>query len=129
MYPVNSIYLSIDERNPNTIFGFGSWKKISQNKCLMGANDTNTSLGQNVDAGLPLPNASVSVKIPSGYSKATSKSNAGNRLTRTSKSSPSDDTGDFTPTSNITFNNSGVYGKSTTVQPPALIVNIWQRMA
>ena len=40
LHPVNSIYLSMDSTNPNTLFGFGTWQLIGQGRTLVGV-DTN----------------------------------------------------------------------------------------
>ena len=46
LHPVNSIYLSMDSTNPNTLFGFGTWQLIGQGRTLVGVdtsdNDLNT---------------------------------------------------------------------------------------
>lgn len=36
LHPVNSIYLSMDSTNPNTLFGFGTWQLIGQGRTLVG---------------------------------------------------------------------------------------------
>ena len=36
IYPVGSIYLSVNDINPNILFGFGAWERI-QDKFLLGA--------------------------------------------------------------------------------------------
>jgi hypothetical protein len=36
IYPINSIYMSIDETNPSTKFNFGTWEQISQGKYIAG---------------------------------------------------------------------------------------------
>lgn len=43
-WPVGAVYLSVDNRNPSEIFGFGSWERISEGRVLLGAGvgfDTN----------------------------------------------------------------------------------------
>lgn len=39
VYPIGSIYLSVNEVNPNTLFGFGEWEMI-KDTFLLGAGDT-----------------------------------------------------------------------------------------
>ena len=36
LHPVNSIYLSMDSTNPNTLFRFGTWQLIGQGRTLVG---------------------------------------------------------------------------------------------
>lgn len=42
LYPVNSIYLSLNSTNPNTLFGFGTWELIAQGRTLVGVDTTDT---------------------------------------------------------------------------------------
>jgi hypothetical protein len=38
IYPIGSIYISVNATNPSTLFG-GTWEAISQGRCLMGAGE------------------------------------------------------------------------------------------
>lgn len=38
-HPVGSIYLSMNNTNPKTFLGFGTWQLISQNRMIIGAGD------------------------------------------------------------------------------------------
>lgn len=44
IYPVGSVYISMNNTDPGSLFG-GTWKRISQGRMLLGANDTNYKLG------------------------------------------------------------------------------------
>lgn len=46
-YPVGSIYLNAsDSTNPATLFGFGTWTRISQGRVLMGEGTGTDSIGE-----------------------------------------------------------------------------------
>lgn len=44
IYPIGSVYISMNNTDPGSLFG-GTWKRISQGRMLLGANDTNYKLG------------------------------------------------------------------------------------
>lgn len=39
VYPIGSIYTSVNNANPSTVFGFGTWEAVSQGRVLVGAGD------------------------------------------------------------------------------------------
>lgn len=87
--------------------------------------DSSKTLGTSVAAGLP----NISGEVSSAYGK-TKGGTATGSFTYTDTSGKQDggsgSDGEVILTSNITFNAStsnSIYGKSTTVQPPALIIN------
>lgn len=45
IYPVGSIYMSMSATNPATLFGVGTWKRISQGRMLLGADDSTYKAG------------------------------------------------------------------------------------
>lgn len=45
IYPIGSIYLSLTNSSPQSFLG-GIWQRISQGRCLLGANDTTYTVGQ-----------------------------------------------------------------------------------
>ena len=138
VYPVGSVYISVNDVSPAAFLG-GTWEKISQGRVLQGAANGQAA-GTAVEAGLPaayMPDgrfesigltddnytnqytggcfsaalragyaAAVQEYIPNGWKLGSYSYRFSNRTI----------TGDC-------------YGKSNTVQPPALLVNIWKRTA
>lgn len=45
IYPVGSIYMSMSATNPHDLFGVGTWKRISQGRMLLGADDRTYKAG------------------------------------------------------------------------------------
>lgn len=45
IYPVGSIYMSMSATNPATLFGVGTWTRISQGRMLLGADDSTYKAG------------------------------------------------------------------------------------
>ena len=45
IYPVGSIYMSMSATNPATLFGVGTWARISQGRFLLGADDSTYKAG------------------------------------------------------------------------------------
>ena len=45
IYPVGSIYMSMSATNPATLFGVGTWQRISQGRMLLGADDSTYKAG------------------------------------------------------------------------------------
>lgn len=132
IYPVGSIYIGTQEKCPFENL-FGTWVKVSQGKCLWGAEDTpseNKKPGKTIDAGLP----NITGTIPSvddvnntgGHFNNTS--GAFSRLSENTAGGESINTAVDNDIYEFDASKSNsIYGKSDTVQPPAFIVNIWMR--
>lgn len=127
-HPVGSIYLTIKDENPSTKFG-GTWEKLPSSVCLQTA-DTTHGAGTTIAAGLP--NITSEIKGTAGYgaiqcstpsfSGAISGTHQGNAAW----------SGSTNGCYNIEFDASksnSIYGKSTTVQPPAYALIAWRRTA
>lgn len=130
VYPVGSIYMSVNTVNPSTLFGFGVWEKI-EDKFLLGSgtNYANGSTGGSADAVIVShshqPNADGEYIVTSGDPKANNTrvaySASGNRWVdgQTSESNFHHRTGTNTVGEDGTGKN----------MPPYIAVNIWKRTA
>ena len=125
VYPVGSIYLSVNGTNPSELFG-GTWARIGSGRVLQGADDTHAA-GSTIEAGLP----NIKGKIDHNYGETKNvlsgvfASTAGSTKILREEWTEGNDVA-------ISFDASrsnSVYGKSNTVQPPAFVVNIWVRTA
>jgi hypothetical protein len=146
IYSVGSLYFNTADIDPATIFGFGTWERVAKDMALWGAsangqggttkaaglpnitggmgnsrmfgNDTRNTLGNiSQQIGAIKTNAFChSIASPTGYAAGNGAAvqNGGQIVV-----SPEVDASKSNP----------IYGASTTVQPPAFVVNIWRRTA
>lgn len=136
-HPVGSIYQTISPENPAVTFGGGTWKKIAQDRALMGASDTHPA-GTTVEAGLPNITGIVSTRaLKSEYKtgvfltegKGALKSVAVDSIEKfTNLIATEDGTSKYGGSLAIDASLSNpVYGASNTVQPPAYFTYTWLR--
>ena len=130
VYPVGSIYMSINNTNPSVLFGFGVWEKI-EDKFLLGSGTTyaNGSTGGSADSVVVShshkPNTDgeyiVTSEDPTANNTKVAYSSNGNRWVdgQTSQSHFHHRTGTSTVGEDGTGKN----------MPPYLAVNIWKRTA
>lgn len=57
-YPINSIFITMDSRSPDVIFGFGTWMRFSAGRTLVGTVSTSDAGGQ-IAGGLIPPDGIV----------------------------------------------------------------------
>lgn len=124
IYPIGSVYVSIDSGfDPNTSFG-GSWTKIEDGRYLRASSK---NIGSNVEAGLPNVSGNMDFYTYgwSGggicyYTNLNSYNagsiNGGNGIRYASA------------VIDLSKGNS-IYGKSTTVTPASINVIIWKRVS
>lgn len=128
LYPVGSLYIGTQTVCPmSALISNSTWELVSAGKALWTGAGSNANT--TIDAGLPNITGSFQALQRTG---TTAVSGAFTRSTGTvhtgSSHTPSDDSRGGT----INFNasrSSSIYGKSTTVQPPAYVVNVWRRTA
>lgn len=132
LYPVGSTYITTASTCPlATLISGSTWTKVSEGRVLWGS-DSNHSAGTTIEAGLPnitSGNASVlSWKNDTEFSwtEGALQSNS------TAHGGLQNNSGNWFGSVVATFNasrSSSIYGNSSTVQPPAYVVNIFQRTA
>ena len=131
IYPIGSIYLSINNVSPSSFIG-GTWEQLPANKALW---LVNANAGTEILAGLPnitgdfradrkSDNTVLCGSDPTGA--FTWSVNAGGNHSTASRSSTTKnmDIIGF----NASLSNS-IYGTSTTVQPPAYTIYGWRRIS
>lgn len=138
LYPEGSLYITTSKADvcPLEALGIGKWQKINSGYTLQQANPDQNP-GTYIAAGLPdiqggfgfdgnqtSPTNEGLLWKSSGAFSITSSNLSTRGLYKSSATGACKDTMTFYASS---FNS--IYGKSDTVQPPALTVNIWQRIS
>ena len=130
IYPVGAIYIGTMETCPLASL-FGTWTLVSSGRVLQGS-DANHSAGSTIEAGLP--------NITGSYGNDYTRNNYMSTKTGAIYGVDKESTYYISATANTSTTNdngfyfdasrsSAIYGNSNTVQPPAFVVNIWQRTA
>lgn len=136
-HPVGSIYQTISPENPAVTFGGGTWGKIAQDRVLMGASDTHPA-GTTVEAGLPNVKGTFIAALRDGFTNDSANKITGafyeNGTTTGESSYNSISTNVGIPSGRAPFGfdasrSNSIYGRSTTVQPPAYFTYTWLRTA
>ena len=120
VYPVGSLYITLNNANPSSVLGFGTWTQVGAGRVLQGADSTHGA-GTTIEAGLPdHKHTSLVASDRNGNPDGGGDSGGGRYYWRYSTTQYD--------TTMASASNS-IYGKSTTVQPPAYCVIIWRRTA
>lgn len=125
LYPVGSIYIGTMATCPLATIGVGTWQIVASDRVLQGAG-TN-AVGSTVEAGLPNIIGAVTQIMHNGdvsASGAFTNSTTGASFGHTS--------GAYDNLLSLNFDASlsnPIYDNSDTVQPPAYVVNIWERIS
>lgn len=130
-HPVGSIYLTIKDENPSAKFG-GTWEKLPSSVCLQTA-DTTHGAGTTIDAGLPNITGTFN-PYSEGSGVATMKQSLTGAFYGVSTDQWGWGTANGLDQDNYLIGidasrSSAIYGKSTTVQPPAYALIAWRRTA
>lgn len=127
MYPVGSIYIGTTSSCPMTSL-FGTWTKVAENRVLQGSSSSHAA-NTTIAAGLPNisgQNDGFSCNGETGYSSGAFTIARGTR----NRFDTDESSSTFGSKIKLNASNSNsIYGNSTTVQPPAYVVNIWRRTA
>ena len=132
LYPVGSIYLSVNDTDPGTFIG-GTWELVGSGKTLWGA-DASHAAGTTIDAGLPNMTGWLQFSA-GGYGADNSKLGGafyadGYYADGTNGYAGGSGNGTLYQGLHIDASRSNaIYGNSSTVQPPAYVVYIWKRTA
>lgn len=123
--PVGKLWTSDDPTSPASIVG-GTWERI-ENRFIMGASDTHPA-GTKLEAGLP----NITAKVTSQYGIFNADAEgAFYFMDGANYKYPATGLGGAL-IHDLRFsaaNSNSIYGKSTTVQPPAYCTHIWRRVA
>lgn len=125
IYPVGAVYIGTTSTCPMATF-FGTWELVSSGKALWTGNGSNANT--TIEAGLPNITGTFRGRNafndgPVSYTGAFGVVYSGS-TTGASGAGSSPYYFDFDASRSST-----IYGNSTTVQPPAYVVNVWRRTA
>ena len=127
VYPVGSIYIGTTDYCPLSYLISGStWVSVAKN-CALWGNDTGLDAGRTIEAGLPNITATGTIGTRPDQGTPTI-SGAFVNLRKGSVGSDEPNTTGWLYDLDASKSNA-IYGKSSTVQPPAYVVNIWRRTA
>ena len=127
IYPVGSVYLGTQTTCPMTIAIPGStWALVSSGKALWTGTGSNGNT--TIEAGLP----NITGAFTANGATAAASAKTGAFYNSGGGNNSSTGGGISGQTNGYGFDASlsnAIYGKSTTVQPPAYVVNVWRRTA
>ena len=128
LYPVGSIYMGVQNTCPlATLIPNSEWTLVAVNKAIYGGDGSQA--GTSLTAGLPNITGSASNVFMNNESTsdgALSKVPSSSVFNVTTSGGSAHTTGTISFSASIS---NSIYGASNTVQPPAYIVNVWQRTA
>lgn len=129
LYPVGSIYIGTQSSCPlATLIRGSKWQLVAQDRALWGGNGSNAN--STINAGLP----NITGSFGSGCMLNWQDSQYWGALYRGSQGATPQNAGGTDGGTNATIafdasRSNGIYGSSSTVQPPAYRVNVWRRTA
>lgn len=133
LYPVGAIYIGTQSTCPlATLISGSTWTLVSAGRVLQGA-DSGHAAGTTIEAGLPNITGGITNNNSAPYlQNATSFAGAFFTSGGVANTTNATASGSYTIPRDLKFDASksnSIYGNSTTVQPPAYVVNIWRRTA
>ena len=133
IYPVGSVYIGTQNTCPMSTF-FGTWTLVSSGRALWTGTGSNGN--STISAGLPNITGAFSARdawAQNGNGAWGTKTGAFASNTGTYSKQDASIAGGWGPrVGNLTFkasDSNSTYGASSTVQPPAYVVNVWRRTA
>ena len=124
-FGIGAIYQSTDAASPAALFG-GTWEQIAENRVLMGASSAHAA-ATTAEAGLPNITGSLRAGPYSNGLYPTGAFEKGKQATSVTEGGGSNRY--FYECDFSAARSNAIYGRSTTVQPPAYYVYIWRRVA
>lgn len=133
IYPVGATYITTADTCPlATLMAGTTWTLVSSGKVLQGA-DSGHSAGTSIAAGLPnLTDNGAMAKVLTANSATDPSGGSGALYFSSAAKDGSSSAGTVAYRAQLAFDasrSSSIYGNSTTVQPPAYCVNIFERTA
>lgn len=124
VYPVGIVVALANDKKP-AFMNYGTWEKVAEDRMLQGASDGHAP-GTKIDAGLPNIKGPFNVvgiedSNDNTYSGSIYKSGSKTRF------GSGHDIGNQPTIAFDASKSNSIYGKATTVQPPAYVVAYWQR--
>jgi len=136
LYPVGSLYITTQYTGSSnycpiaSLISGSQWQLVAQDRALWGGNGPNANT--TIAAGLPnITGNFYSERDWQGIFRA-GQDGAFNGVSRSGWGVGNEGAGQSTNAVQVNFNasrSSSIYGKSSTVQPPAYRVNVWRRIA
>jgi hypothetical protein len=121
IYPVGSVYIGTQSTCPMaTVIEGSTWQLVSNGRALWTGNGSNANT--TIEAGLPNITGYAGLTKNGGMNGAFYEGNQGRSAGK----------GDTFSTLECYFDasrSSSIYGRSSTVQPAAYVVNVWRRTA
>ena len=127
-HPIGSYFISQYSISPAELYG-GGWEEIDAGKTLWTIPTTETGAGETIEAGLPEIEGGfrtfLGTQTPptQAFEQGTVYTNASNISGGSNNNYP------LTWVRFYASNSNDIYGKSSTVQPPAIKVYMWRRYA
>lgn len=130
IYPVGSVYIGTQSSCPlSSLISGSTWTLVSSGKALWTGNGSNANT--TINAGLP--NITGKAPTAAGVYKSVLDNNSGALYCSDTWNGGFAGGGGSSNAAGIlnidASKSNSIYGSSTTVQPPAYVVNVWRRTA